>query len=75
MPFIRQKTVKGKVYYYLCEGIWEDGKVRQKVLLYLGKFESVQQAYHHWQGQVTAATAAKAKSRARAMVKKLEPYL
>ena len=41
MSFIRKKTRKGKdggklEYYSLVENRWENGKVRQKVLKYLG---------------------------------------
>jgi hypothetical protein len=41
MSFIRKKTRKGKDgatkdYYYLVENLYEDGKVRQKVIKYLG---------------------------------------
>ncbi len=37
MAFIRTKKIKGKEYYYLVKGIREkNGKVRQKVIAYLG---------------------------------------
>jgi hypothetical protein len=76
MPFIRSKTIKGRVYFYLVESYWADGgKPRQRVLLYLGRFETVQAAYHYWQGQVTAAKDAAGRRHARMMVGKLEAYL
>jgi len=36
MAYIRTKKRKGKTYYYLVEGKRVNGKVRQKVLKYLG---------------------------------------
>ena len=36
MAYIRNKKVKGKTYYYVVEGKLIRGKVKQKVLLYLG---------------------------------------
>ncbi|MEA2054177.1 MAG: hypothetical protein U9O96_03540 [Candidatus Thermoplasmatota archaeon] len=37
MAYIRAKKRGNKTYYYLVEGRREDGKVKQKVLRYLGK--------------------------------------
>ena len=34
--FIRVKYIKGRPYYYLVKSIREGGKVKQKVLKYLG---------------------------------------
>ena len=34
--FIRVKYIKGRPYYYLVKTVREDGKVKQKVLKYLG---------------------------------------
>ena len=36
MAFVRAKKHGNRVYYYLVENKWVDGKVRQKVLKYLG---------------------------------------
>jgi len=42
MVYIRKKKIKGHNYYYIVEGkISEDGKVKQKVLLYLGNIDSI----------------------------------
>lgn len=41
MAFIRSKRIKGQTYYYIVENRLVDGKVRQKVLLYLGKADSL----------------------------------
>lgn len=37
MAFVRTKCIAGKTYYYLVENKHIEGKVRQKVLKYLGK--------------------------------------
>lgn len=36
MAYIRTKEIKGNIYSYLVEGKRVDGKVKQKVLKYLG---------------------------------------
>ena len=36
MAFIRKKRVKGIIYYYIVESYKEKGKVKQRVLCYLG---------------------------------------
>jgi len=41
MVFIRRKKVKGITYYYIVESYKEDGKVKQRVLCYLGTANSV----------------------------------
>jgi len=42
MAYIRHKKIKGKTYYYIVEGkIGQDGKVKQKVLMYLGNIENI----------------------------------
>ena len=39
MAYVRSKIIKGHKYYYLAEGYREGGKVRQRVLAYLGAAE------------------------------------
>ncbi len=39
--FIRKKKVRGKNYYYIVENKLVDGKVKQKVLMYLGNVEKI----------------------------------
>ena len=34
--FVRKKIINGRPYYYLVKSVRVDGKVRQKVLKYLG---------------------------------------
>lgn len=55
MVYIRSKKVKGKIYYYLVEGkLDKRGKVKQKVLLYLGNANHIKDVFdfynlHHIQ--------------------------
>ncbi len=37
MVYIREKIVRGRIYYYLVRSVRDEGKVRQIVLKYLGK--------------------------------------
>ena len=74
MAFVRKKVVKGQTYFYLVESRWEDGRPRQKVLVYLGQCETVEQAYAHWKKQLSKATDTAGKKQAREMIKKLEEY-
>ena len=42
MAYIRNKKIKGKIYYYIVEGkLDERGKVKQKVILYLGNIANI----------------------------------
>jgi len=41
MAYIRNKKIKGKTYYYVVEGNLVKGKVKQKVLLYMGNIDNV----------------------------------
>ena len=42
MVYIRSKKHKGKTYYYIVEGKKDkEGKVKQKVLLYLGNVNNI----------------------------------
>jgi hypothetical protein len=40
VPFIRVKFIKGREYRYLVEGVRGGGKVRQRVIAYLGEHET-----------------------------------
>lgn len=44
MAFIRTKQKKESVYYYVVENVRESGKVRQKVIAYLGKCSTIDDA-------------------------------
>ena len=42
MAYLRAKRIKGKNYYYVVEGKRDDeGKVKQKVIKYLGTVENI----------------------------------
>ena len=42
MVYIRSKKIKGKTYYYVVEGkLDKNGKVKQKVILYLGNIDNI----------------------------------
>jgi hypothetical protein len=42
MAYVRSKKIKGKTYYYVVEGkLDKEGKVKQKVLMYLGNIENI----------------------------------
>jgi len=41
MAFIRKKKIKGISYYYLVENRRINGKVRQKVLKYIGSSDNL----------------------------------
>jgi hypothetical protein len=71
MSFIRTKRIKGIDYFYLVENYRVDGKVRQKVLAYLGQFNTIATAYEHWRVQSRSAKSADEKQHARQM----KPYL
>jgi hypothetical protein len=46
--FVRKKVVKGRDYYQLVESRRVDGQPRQKVLLHLGRYETVEAAQKGW---------------------------
>ncbi|MBS1799550.1 MAG: hypothetical protein JSS95_06955 [Acidobacteria bacterium] len=75
MTFIRKKLIKGTVYHYLVENFREEGKVRQKVIAYLGQFDAVADAYEHWREQLNEVKSVEGKKNAREMLKKLKQYL
>ena len=52
MAYIRKKKVKGKTYYYIVEGRYDDqGRVKQKVLKYLGNIENILEKFKFWEEQ------------------------
>lgn len=49
MVYIRNKKIKGRTYYYIVEGkIDKRGKVKQKVLLYLGNIETILKVFNFY---------------------------
>lgn len=45
MAYLRSKKIKGKIYYYIVEGRLIDGKVKQKVTLYLGNIDKIKKVF------------------------------
>ena len=72
MPFVRRKKISGADYFYLVQGVRENGQVRQQVIAYLGKFSSVESAFSYWASQRTKP---EKKAHAEKMMRKLRPYL
>ena len=49
MAYIRKKKIKSKVYYYAVEGKYDaDGKVKQKVIQYLGSVKNILEKFSFW---------------------------
>jgi len=49
MAFIRKKKIKGNTYYYVVEGVYTNtGKLKQKVLRYLGTVENILKKFYFW---------------------------
>ena len=49
MAYIRKKIIKGKTYYYIVEGkLDERGKVKQKVLMYLGSIPHIMEVFNFY---------------------------
>jgi transposase len=48
MAFLRTITVRGKKYYILVNNTWVNGKVKQKLIMYLGKPENIAKKLHNY---------------------------
>ena len=49
MAFIRKKKIKGYTYYYAVKGKYDDqGKLKQKVIRYLGNLDNVLEKFKFW---------------------------
>jgi len=50
MAYIRKKKIKGKVYYYIVEGVYEENKIqpKQKVIKYLGSVDNILKKFDFW---------------------------
>lgn len=49
MAYIRSKKVKGHTYYYIVAGkLDKEGKVKQKVILYIGNVENVLKVFKYY---------------------------
>jgi len=50
MVYIRTKKVKGNNYYYIVEGQRDkNGKVKQKVIKYLGTAKNILEKFKFWE--------------------------
>ena len=50
MTYIRKKKIKGKSYYYIVEGQYTaNGKLKQKVIRYLGNVETILKKFDFWE--------------------------
>jgi len=52
MAFVRKKKIKGKTYYYIVKGVYENKekpkKPKQKVIKYLGNIENIIKKCEFW---------------------------
>ena len=49
MAYLRTKKIKGKNYYYIVEGTRDDqGKVKQKVIKYIGTTKNILEKFNYW---------------------------
>lgn len=52
MAYIRTKKIDGKTYYYVVEGKQDkNGKVKQKVILYLGGIKRIIEVFQFYKKQ------------------------
>jgi hypothetical protein len=75
MSFVRKKVVRGQTYCYLVECRWVDGKPRQKVICYVGRFATVRGAHAHWIREAKKRQKPADARHAKQMVKKLKKYI
>ena len=52
MAYVRKKEIKGGVYHQLVENRRIEGEPRQRVLVHLGKHETVDDALQAWPGEI-----------------------
>lgn len=45
MAYVRSKKIKGQTYYYVVEGNLIKGKVKQRVLKYLGNVDHILEVF------------------------------
>ena len=49
MVYIRSKKIKSKIYYYIVEGkLDKRGKVKQKVIMYLGNIKHILEVFNYY---------------------------
>lgn len=49
MAYIRSKKIKGQTYYYVVEGKLVRGKVKQKVIKYLGNVGRILEVFTEYE--------------------------
>jgi hypothetical protein len=52
MAFVRHKPIRGRSYYQLVENTRVDDRVRQRVLVHLGRYASVGTALDAWPDEI-----------------------
>jgi hypothetical protein len=75
VSYVRKKVVKGIEYHYLVESRWIDGKPRQRVVCYLGRYATVRGAHAHWIRESKKRQSPADAKHAKAMVKKLARFI
>ena len=54
MTYIRSKKIKGNIYYYVVEGkLDKRGKVKQKVIMYLGNAKHILDVFNFYKAHKT----------------------
>jgi hypothetical protein len=72
LAFVRIKRVDGGEYYQLVESRRVDGKPRQKVLVHLGHYKTVDEALKRWPREVGRLRRARHEEAADALKHKLD---
>jgi len=49
MVYVRSKKIKGQTYYYVVEGNLVKGKVKQRVLKYLGNVNHILEVFTEYE--------------------------
>lgn len=49
MAYIRKKKIKGYTYYYVVKGVYSKGKLKQKIVKYLGTVENILRKFKFWE--------------------------
>lgn len=49
VTYLRKKKIKGKNYYYIVEGRYEKGKLKQRVVKYVGNTTTLLKKLEFWE--------------------------
>ncbi len=66
MAYIRRKQVKGNTYYQLVESYRDGGKVRQRLIMHLGRYQTVEELIVSIEATIESCARTEAIQRARA---------